>query len=107
MDKYILKEGFAEIISRTSDGTEILITPLTFNDYFGDMMMQNNQGHLLIINPRWTEENSTEKKTFVQITEDVISLTSPYEMIEEKKQLPIVSEQESKPKRGRQPKQKE
>lgn len=104
MDKYILKEGFAEIISRTSDGTEILITPLTFNDYFGDMMMQNNQGHMLIINPRWTAENNTEKKTFVQITEDVISLTSPYELIDDKKQNEIAEPQELKRKRGRQPK---
>lgn len=107
MDKYILKEGYESIISKTSDGTEILITPSIFNDYFGDMMMQNNQGHLLIINPRWTSENSNEKKTFVQITEDVISLTSPYEQIEKNSLSEIAEPLELKRKRGRQPKPKE
>ena len=103
MSKYILKEGYETIITKSDDGHELLITPNTFNDYFGDLMMKNNQAHLLTINQEWAKENNTEKKTFTQITENVILLTSNQEQIEESSPNPTVNEPELKRKRGRQP----
>ena len=101
MSKYILKPGYETIITKSDDGHEMLITPNTFNDYFGDLMMKNNQAHLLTINAEWAKENNTEKKTFTQITENVILLTSNPEKTESNLQNQTVNEQKSKPKRGR------
>jgi hypothetical protein len=101
MSKYILKPGYETIITKSDDGHELLITPNTFNDYFGDLMMKNNQGHLLTISQDWVNNNSTEKKTFTQITENVILLTSNQEKIEEKQQNQTVKVQELKSKGGR------
>jgi len=106
MSKYILKEGYETIITKSDDGHELLITPNTFNDYFGDLMMKNNQAHLLTINQEWSKENNTEKKTFTQITENVILLTSNLEKTENNLQNPTVNEPVLKRKRGRQPKNK-
>ena len=106
MSKYILKQGYETIITKSDDGHELLITPNTFNDYFGDLMMKNNQAHLLTINQEWAKENNTEKKTFTQITENVILLTSNLEKTENNLQNPTVNEQVLKRKRGRQPKNK-
>lgn len=106
MSKYILKEGYETIITKSDDGHELLITQNTFNDYFGDLMMKNNQAHLLTINQEWAKENNTEKKTFTQITENVILLTSNLEKTENNLQNPTVNEPVLKRKRGRQPKNK-
>lgn len=106
MSKYILKQGYETIITKSDDGHELLITPNTFNDYFGDLMMKNNQAHLLTINQEWAKENNTEKKTFTQITENVILLTSNLEKTENNLQNPTVNEPVLKRKRGRQPKNK-
>lgn len=106
MNKYILKPGYETIITKTDDGHELVITPNTFNDYFGDLMMKNNQGHLLTISSEWSEGNSTEKKTFTQITENVILLTSSPEKTENNLQNPTVNEPALKRKPGRQPKNK-
>ena len=99
--KYILKPGYETIITKSDDGHELLITPNTFNDYFGDLMMKNNQGHLLTINQEWANQNSTEKKTFTQITENVILLTSNTEKIGEQPLKETVKEVVSKQKPGR------
>ena len=101
MSKYILKPGYETIITKSDDGHEMLITPNTFNDYFGDLMMKNNQAHLLTINAEWAKENNTEKKTFTQITENVILLTSNTEKIERPSQNEIVKELGLKQKPGR------
>lgn len=106
MSKYILKQGYETIITKSDDGHELLITPNTFNDYFGDLMMKNNQAHLLTINQEWAKENNTEKKTFTQITENVILLTSNLEKTENNLQNQTVNEPVLKLKRGRQPKNK-
>ena len=107
MPKYILKPGYETIITKSDDGHELLITPNTFNDYFGDLMMKNNQGHLLTISQDWVNNNNTEKKTFTQITENVILLTSNPEKIENSLPNQTVKEQESKRKPGRQPRKKD
>ena len=101
MNKYILKPGYETIITKTDDGHELVITPNTFNDYFGDLMMKNNQGHLLTISSQWSEGNSTEKKTFTQITENVILLTSNTEKIDENLPNQTAKEVVSKQKPGR------
>ncbi len=106
MSKYILKPGYETIITKSDDGHEMLITPNTFNDYFGDLMMKNNQAHLLTINTEWARENNTEKKTFTQITENVILLTSSPEKTENGLQNQTVNEPALKRKHGRQPKNK-
>lgn len=101
MNKYFLKPGYETIITKSDDGHELLITPNTFNDYFGDLMMKNNQAHLLTINTEWAKENNTEKKTFTQISDNVILLTSNIEKTESSSQSQTANEQVSKPKRGR------
>lgn len=106
MSKYILKPGYETIITKSDDGHELLITPNTFNDYFGDLMMKNNQSHLLTISSEWAKENNTEKKTFTQISENVILLTSNTEKTENNLQNQTVNEQTLKRKPGRQPKNK-
>ena len=106
MNKYFLKPGYETIITKSDDGHELLITPNTFNDYFGDLMMKNNQAHLLTINTEWAKENNTEKKTFTQISDNVILLTSNTEKTENSSQLQTANEQVLKRKPGRQPKNK-
>ena len=104
----MLKPEFIDnqIITKTSDGTEILVTSQTFNDYFGDLMFKNGQHHLLRINPQWSESQNTEKKTFVPITEGHILLTSKPEEIVERLQNQTANEPTLKRKPGRQPKAK-
>lgn len=101
MNKYILKPGYETIITKSDDGHEMLITPNTFNDYFGDLMMKNNQGHLLTVSSEWLEGSNVEKKTYTQFSENVILLTSNTEKTDENLQKETVKEQELKPKRGR------
>ena len=59
MNKYILKPEFIDctIITKTSDGTEIVVTAQSFNDYFGELMFKNGQHHLLKVNPMWSESH--------------------------------------------------
>jgi hypothetical protein len=102
MQKYTLKEGHSVIFTRTSDGTEISFTPREFNDQLGDLLCQNNQEHLLIINPEWQNANITEKKTFAQITENVILLTSSPDQTANNSQNQTVSGPSLKRKPGRQ-----
>lgn len=106
MNKYFLKPGYETIITKSDDGHELLITPNTFNDYFGDLMMKNNQAHLLTINQEWAKENNTEKKTFTQISDNVILLTSKEEQTENSLRNQTVNEPVLKRKPGRQPKNK-
>jgi len=103
MNKYTLKGEHSVIFTRTSDGTEISFEPKDFNDAIGDLLCLNNQDHLVSINPQWQNENTTEKKTFKQITDNVILLTSNPEQTEESSQNQTVKEPSSKRKRGRQP----
>jgi len=106
MSKYILKPGYETIIAKSDDGHEMLITPNTFNDYFGDIMMKNGLSHCLTINTEWAKENNTEKKTYTQITDNVILLTSNPEKTENGSQNQTVNEPVLKRKPGRQPKNK-
>jgi hypothetical protein len=71
------------------------------------MMFRNGQHSLLLINPRWNDDNNTEKKSYIQITENVISLISKPEEIVKNLQNQTVNELESKPKRGRPSRMKE
>jgi len=95
--KYLLNPIYADnqIITKTSDGTEILVTKDTFNDYFAECMLKNNQHHLVISNVHY-DPKEDEKKSFVQTSENVITLTSTPEQIAENAQKIIVKDQESK-----------
>ena len=103
MNKYTLKGEHSVIFTRTSDGTEISFEPKDFNDALGDLLCLNNQDHLVSINPQWQNANVTEKKTFKQITDNVILLTSNQEQTEESSPSQTANEPSSKRKRGRQP----
>ena len=107
MDKFMLKPEYidCQIITRTEDGTEILVTKETFNDYYGELMFKNGQHNLIMVSPHY-KEDSAQKKTFEQITENVIILTSNPVQNEESEQKITVNELESMPKRGRRPIQK-
>jgi hypothetical protein len=104
MNKYFLKQEFldCEIHTKTFDGTDILVTSKTFNDDFAEMMLHNGQSHLIQVNPRYNENDNTEKKSYVQLSENVISLTSPYQQIEEKPQKKISKKLASKQSVGKQ-----
>lgn len=101
--KYYLKKEHenSTIITRNREGREVLVTKNNFNDYYAELMLANNQHHLIQLNHLYDEKSALEKKTFTQISEGVISLTSTPEQIAEKGQSQIVKESESKPKRGR------
>lgn len=103
MDKYFLNPDFENdsIITKTDDGTEILINKFNFSDYFGELLFKNGQHHLVKINPRWTSENNTEKKSYVQVSENLISLTSKVVLNEESVPSEIASEPSLEQKRGR------
>ena len=106
--KFRIKKEFIDcnIITKDKSGNDVLITQLNFNDYFANMLFVNGQGHLIEMNPNHDKENENQKKTFEQISENVISLTyNPLEIGENNSQE-IPKEQESKRKRGRQPKAK-
>jgi len=66
----------SQIITKDKHGNDVLVTKHTFNDYFAEMMFANNLGHLIEINPLYSESLDNEKKTFTQVTENVIALTS-------------------------------
>lgn len=106
--KFRIKKEFIDcnIITKDKSGNDVLITHLNFNDYFANMLFVNGQGHLIEMNPNHDKENENQKKTFEQISENVIALTyNPLEIGENNSQE-IPKEQVLKRKRGRQPKPK-
>jgi hypothetical protein len=109
MNKYILKPEFekAEIITKNREGRDVLVTAETFNDYFAELMINNNQTHLVSINRLYDEKDDNQKKTFTQISEGVILLTSLPDQTEEQQPKVTVNEQELKARRGRPAKVKE
>lgn len=107
MSKYLLHPNHIndQIITKAEDGADILITKEIFNDYFGELLLKNNLHHLIIINQSF-DTSSAEKKTFHQVTEDVILLTSTPEQIAERAQNQTVEPLKLKRKPGPQPKAK-
>jgi hypothetical protein len=106
--KFRIKKEFIDcnIITKDKSGNDVLITQLNFNDYFANMLFVNGQGHLIEMNPNHDKENENQKKTFEQISENVIALTyNPLET-EENNSKEIPKEQVLNRKRGRQPKPK-
>lgn len=107
--KFRIKQEFihCDIITKDKSGNDVLVNHLNFNDYFANLMFISGQGHLIELNPHYDVYLSEEKKTFEQISDNVIALTyNPLE-IGENNSTEIPKEQESKRKRGRQPKAKE
>jgi hypothetical protein len=106
--KFKLKKEFenSQIFCKDKHGNEILITAKDFNDYFAELMLANNQGHLVELNPMYEEMLTDEKKTFQQVTEGVIALT--YEPLpsdlQPQKEMP--KKKASNSKGGKQPTQK-
>lgn len=107
--KFRIKQEFihCDIITKDKSGNDVLVNHLNFNDYFANLMFISGQGHLIELNPHYDVQLSEEKKSFEQISENVIALTyNPLEIGENNlKEIP--KEQELKRKRGRQPKAKE
>lgn len=97
--KYLLKPEFidCQIHTKTSDGTDILVTKNDFNDYFAEMLLRNGQDHLIMLNPHY-DLTEDQKKTFTQVSEGVISLTLAPEQIAKKQQKEIVGLQDLKEK---------
>lgn len=107
--KFRIKQEFihCDIITKDKSGNDVLVNHLNFNDYFANLMFISGQGHLIELNPLYDAQLQEEKKTFEQISENVIALTyNPLE-IGENNSTEIPKEQESKRKRGRQLKVKE
>lgn len=79
----------SQIITKDKHGNDVLITKHEFNDYFAELMLANNLGHLIEINPIYSEAIESEKKTFTQVTEGVIALTSNPLLIESEQPKPM------------------
>ena len=94
--KFRLKKEFqnSQIFCKDKSGNEVLITSADFNDYFAELMLANNQGHLIELNAMYEQMLIDEKKTFQQVTEDVIALT--YEPL----QSDLQPQKEMRKKRG-------
>lgn len=101
MSKYLLHPDHinSTIISKSPDGHDILVTKNTFNDYFAECMLRSGQGHCIMINRHHTDETS-EKKSFTQISETSILLTLQVEEIGKNEPSLIVKEPELKPNDG-------
>ena len=106
--KFRIKQDFigCDIITKDKSGNDVLVNHLNFNDYFANLMFVSGQGHLIELNPLYDAQLQEEKKTFDQISENVIALTYDPLSTEESNSKETQTEQESKPKRGRQPKAK-
>jgi len=91
----------SQIITKDKHGNDILITKHEFNDYFAECMLANNLGHLIEINPLY-KEIEDEKKTFNQVSEGVIVLTSNPLQTESKPQEQTQKEKTSNSKGGKQ-----
>lgn len=76
MNKYMFRPEHknAQVILK-ADGIEMLITESNLDDVLAEKMIQNNYGHLLQVNADFKQELE-EKKSFNQVSENVISLTS-------------------------------
>lgn len=75
--KFKLKKEHYEskIITKDKHGNDVLVDKHSFNDYFAELMFATGQGHLIELNPLYNEAIDNEKKTFNQVTENVIALT--------------------------------
>lgn len=106
--KFRIKSEFLEcdIITKDKSGNDVLVNKNNFNDYFANLMFMAGQSHLIEPNPHHDIEFE-EKKTFEQLSENVIALTYNPLQAEESNSVETPKEQTSKPKRGRQPKVKE
>jgi hypothetical protein len=106
--KFRIKQEFihCDIITKDKSGNDVLVNHLNFNDYFANLMFAAGQSHLIELNHLYDVQLQEEKKTFEQISENVIALTyNPLE-IGENNSKEIPKEQVLKRKRGRQPKPK-
>jgi len=106
--KFRIKSEFldCDIITKDKSGNDVLVNKNNFNDYFANLMFLAGQSHLIEQNPHHNVEFE-EKKTFEQLSENVIALTYNPLQTEESNSKEIPQEQELKRKRGRQPKAKE
>lgn len=106
--KFRIKQEFihCDIITKDKSGNDVLVNHLNFNDYFANLMFAAGQSHLIELNPLYDVQLQEEKKTFEQISENVIALTYNPLQTEESNLAEIPKEQELKRKRGRQPKVK-
>lgn len=75
--KFKLKREHSEskIITKDKHGNDVLVDKYSFNDYFAELMFATGQGHLVELNPLYSEAIESKKKTFHQVTENVIALT--------------------------------
>lgn len=94
-----------KIITKDSSGQDVLVTAETFNDYYAELMFASGQGFLIETNAQY-DANLDEKKSFNQVSPNVIALTyDPMESVGNE-QLEIALPQESKSKGGKQRKAK-
>lgn len=108
-NRYVLNPAHANdtIITRAESGQEVIVTKDTFNDYFAERMIACGQDHLVMVNPHYTESMKSEKKSFVQISENVISSTLIKDLTDENQQSETAKGLELKRRPGRQPKPKD
>lgn len=76
--KFKLKKEFidCQINTKTPDGRDVSVDKNSFNDQFAEWIIAAGQGHLVELNPLYEPIHDNQKKTFAQISEGVIALTS-------------------------------
>lgn len=101
-NKFRLKKEHKEkkIITKSKDGNDVLITRENFNDYFADLLLTNGMGYLIERNPEY-DVTTEEKKTFVQMSENVIALTYDPMQIDGKEQKETAKQRKSRSDAGK------
>lgn len=109
MNKWIVKpEHMQKMINVKMDsGNQMLLDNNNVTDAIADRMHKNGQGHLIQLSADYKERTKeiSEKKSFTQISETVISSTLTPEQTENSEQKETLEKPESKPRRGRPAKQ--
>lgn len=101
-NKFQLKKQYIDckIITKDSSGNDVLVDKGNFNDHYAKLMFATGQGHMIEVN-KWYDETLEEKKTFHQLSENVIALTyNPMEKGGEK-QEPTVKQRKSRSDAGK------
>lgn len=104
MSKYILNPKFlnSQMFAKTESGQEVLITKDNFNDYWAERMLEGGQNHLVQLSNEYISATEVEKKTFIQVSENVIISTLRKELIEESEPKKTARVRKSKQKDGQQ-----
>jgi hypothetical protein len=108
MNQFRLKKEYidGQIITKDRSGNDVLVHKGNFNDHYAKLIMEAGQHHLVEANNEFNPDIHGQKKSFEQVSENVIVLTYDPKKEGLPKQNETPKTQESNSKRGRPSKQK-